>query len=154
IGTLELALEEPVSPAVRDHLEIAHSSARSLLAILHDVLDFSKIEAGRLDIVPVDVEIRNLVSEVHRLMSPVARTKGLRFESEVAESVPRFIRLDPVRVRQVLLNLTGNAVKFTDRGTVRVTAAPGDLPFTLHFRVADTGIGIPEGKQSLIFEPF
>lgn len=155
IGMIELTLDEPLSAAQKDYLQTAHSSARALLAILNDILDFSRIEAGRLDITPADVALRDLVNDVARLMTPVARGKGLNFETAVADNVPAWIRTDPVRVKQILLNLVGNSVKFTERGWVRIHIQVTTDPVpTLLFQVSDTGIGIAAGKHATMFEPF
>ncbi len=171
LGMMELTLDTPLSAAQRDLLETAHFSARTLLSILNDVLDFSRIEARRLDLDLVDFDMGELVADAVRLMAPTAQNKGLRLESDVADSVPRFIHADPVRVRQVLLNLVGNAVKFTDRGKIEVkvtrvgvgpaagsaepeTTPAGRHPITLIVQVRDSGIGIPADKQEQIFEAF
>ena len=155
IGMVELALETSASSLRRDYLETAHSSAKALLSILNDILDLSRIEARRLDLTPIDFDVQALILDVERLMAPVAQSKGLRFESKVMETVPKLVHADPVRTKQVVLNLVGNAIKFTERGSVRVTVgrAEGESQ-ALHFQVQDTGIGIPADKYLQIFEPF
>jgi signal transduction histidine kinase/CheY-like chemotaxis protein len=155
MGMIELSLDTPLSPVQKDYLETAHSSAQSLLAILNDILDFSKIEARKLELAPAEIELRELVGDVARLMAPQARNKGLAFETTVAGSVPSRVYLDPVRVKQVLLNLVGNALKFTESGEVRVNVdyRAGDAPALL-FQVTDTGIGIDGETHSQLFEPF
>jgi signal transduction histidine kinase/ActR/RegA family two-component response regulator len=152
IGMVELALETDLTALQRDYIETAHCSSKALLAILNDVLDFSRIEARRLEISPEDADVREIFSDVVRLMSPAARRKGVSLLSIAPPEIPALVRVDPVRVRQVLLNLVGNAVKFTNRGQVTVTVSTADGQ--LRFEVADTGIGIPEEKQQQIFEPF
>ncbi|MFN7921781.1 MAG: ATP-binding protein [Bryobacteraceae bacterium] len=158
IGMLELSLDAPLAAGQRENLETAHQSAKALLEILNDILDLSKIEAGRLEIAPTDVDVRQLVSSVSRLMAPVAQAKGLEFAAAVDSAVPRWIRVDPVRVKQVLLNLVGNAVKFTAEGSVEVRVGFSDpangKSGDLEFRVRDTGIGIPEAKHSRLFVAF
>ena len=155
IGMVELVLDLPLMPVQQDYLQTAHSSAKTLLSILNDILDFSRIEARRLEIVPIEVDIRQLVGEVVGLMSPVARNKGLQFESELSPAVPQLISADPVRIKQVLLNLMGNAIKFTEHGSVylRLNIADGTPP-KLVFQISDTGIGIAPEKQEQVFEPF
>ena len=155
LGMLELALESTSSLVRRDYLETAHSSAQALLSILNDVLDLSRIEARRLELTPIDFNTRELIAEVDRLMSSVARNKGLRFDVKIDERVPRFVHADPLRIRQVILNLVGNAIKFTGSGSVRVALSLPEGEFrTLQIEVKDTGIGIPADKCALIFEPF
>ncbi len=171
LGMMELALDTPLSPAQRDLVETAQFSARSLLAILNDVLDFSRIEARRLELSPIDFDVHGLVADVVRFVTPTAHSKGLELECHCADSVPRFVHADPVRIRQVLLNLLGNAVKFTLRGRIRVDvsqlgawpAGPADnpasspagrQPVVLIFEVKDSGIGIPLDKQEQVFEAF
>jgi signal transduction histidine kinase/CheY-like chemotaxis protein len=155
LGMIELALDGPLAPAQRERLDTAHSSARTLLALLNDVLDLSRIEARRLELAPIDFQPRTLVDEIAALMAPVAHAKGLSFERLVDADVPTWIKADPVRVRQVLLNLIGNAIKFTERGgvTVRIALEGGD-PHVLRIAVRDTGIGVPADKHTAIFEPF
>jgi signal transduction histidine kinase/CheY-like chemotaxis protein len=155
IGMVELALETSSSSARRDYLETADSSAKALLAILNDILDLSRIEARRLDLSPIGFDVRQLVSDVEHLMAPVAQNKGLRFESEVVGTVPDLIYADPVRTKQVVLNLVGNAIKFTQRGSVRVTVSRAEgAAHALLCQVTDTGIGIPADKCLQVFEPF
>jgi signal transduction histidine kinase/DNA-binding NarL/FixJ family response regulator len=155
IGMVELALDEPTTATQRGYLETAHSSAKTLLSLLNDILDLSRIEARRLDLAPVDFDMRRLVAEVLQLMSAEASRKGLTLESEVAGDVPQIIHADPVRVRQVLLNLIGNAVKFTEGGFIRVNVSlAARQAHTLQFQVVDSGIGIPAEKHGAVFEPF
>jgi signal transduction histidine kinase/CheY-like chemotaxis protein len=155
LGTIELALDGQLVPAQRELLDTALSSARTLLALLNDILDLSRIEARRLELAPIDFQPRALLDEIAALMAPVARAKGLAFTREVDVAVPAWIRADPLRVRQVLLNLIGNAIKFTERGgvTVRLELAQAD-GHQLHLSVRDTGIGVPADKHAAIFEPF
>jgi signal transduction histidine kinase/CheY-like chemotaxis protein len=155
LGMIELALDGELPRAQRAHLDTAHSSARSLLALLNDVLDLSRIEARRLELAPIALETRRLVDDIAALMAPVAHAKGLAFTHEVDAGVPAWIDTDPVRVRQVLLNLIGNAIKFTERGSVSVRAALDTVdPRLLRLEVRDTGIGVAPDQHAAIFEPF
>jgi CheY-like chemotaxis protein len=140
---------------------MVRSSAEALLHVINDILDFSKIEAGRLDLAPQTFDVRKLLGDTMQLLDVRARQKGLEVSWRVDPRVPDRIVADPDRLRQVLLNLGGNAVKFTEAGTVVVTIAVEAAPATaepetcdLTFAVADTGIGIPDDKQSLVFEAF
>jgi PAS domain S-box-containing protein len=157
IGMTELALRTALTAEQREYMDMAGQSARSLLSLLDDILDLSKIEAGRLDLSTLDFDPRQLVRDAVRMIDPVARQKGLRLECEVDPAVPSYVAGDPVRFRQIVLNLLGNAVKFTARGWVRMelkldSLMEGDL--TLHGLVADSGIGIAPDQQRSIFESF
>jgi CheY-like chemotaxis protein len=159
IGMTDLALDTPLSPNQRDYLETVRQSADALMEIINDLLDLSKIEAGRMEIESIDFEPRALLEHLCKPIALSAHRKGLAFALELSPSVPRFARGDPGRLRQVLVNLLGNAVKFTQHGQVVLTvearaesAAPGATQ--LHCTVRDTGIGIPPDKQSLIFDAF
>ena len=157
MGLCQLLLETPLSPEQRDHLTIVDASARSLLHLLNDILDISKIEAGRLELEELDFDIRQLVSEGLKPFQLRAEQKGLTLSWEVADDVPGTIRSDEARVRQVLVNLVSNALKFTRAGSIavriEVDRSEPDQPLVA-FSVRDTGIGIPEEKQRLVFEPF
>jgi signal transduction histidine kinase/CheY-like chemotaxis protein len=157
IGMTQLALQTPLTPQQRDHLLTIQDSSTSLLAILNDILDLSKVEAGRLDIERVPFAVRELVAHTLRPFGARAQEKQLTLEVEVAPDVPTRLVGDPVRIRQILVNLVGNAIKFTDRGlvAVRVAATPVDgAVVELALTVRDTGIGIPEAKQQVIFDAF
>ena len=161
IGMTELALDTELSPEQREYLGMVQASAQSLLGVLNDILDFSKIEAGKLDLEPTDFALRQSLSETMNTLGFRARQKGLELSWRVAEDVPDELVGDFGRLRQVVVNLVGNALKFTETGEVRVEveradAASGEETATavLQFRVRDTGIGIPREKQALIFEPF
>ena len=154
---LQFALEEDLAPAPREYLETTLSSARSLLRILNDILDMAKIEAGKLTIEEKPFSPQMCLTEAVDIITPEARRKGLDFAISVAEEVPDTVVGDQVRLRQVLINLIGNAVKFTEGGkvVVRVTAgttSDGKREFT--FAVTDTGIGIPDDKKELLFQAF
>jgi two-component system, sensor histidine kinase and response regulator len=116
LGMLNLTLETPLSDEQRDYLGMAHSSANALLHIINDILDFSKIEAGRLDVNPEPVDVRVMAEELTRLFKHRCEEKGLAFVQQVDVALPALLLLDPVRVRQVLINLLGNAIKFTHTG--------------------------------------
>jgi signal transduction histidine kinase/CheY-like chemotaxis protein len=157
LGMTELALDTPLAPEQREYMETVKSSAGSLLRVLNDILDFSKVEAGKLELVAVDFELRKCLSEITGVMAFGARQKGLELRCEVDPAVPEWVCGDDARLRQILINLVGNAIKFTAVGrvTVRVRreSATGEAG-PLHFVVADTGGGIPADKQAVIFAPF
>jgi signal transduction histidine kinase/CheY-like chemotaxis protein/HPt (histidine-containing phosphotransfer) domain-containing protein len=157
IGMTDLALETELTRDQRDYLQTVKFSADSLLSVINDILDFSKIEAGKVDLDRVDFDIFECVEGALRTVALRADEKGLELLCEISPEVPTLIAGDPNRLRQVILNLVGNAVKFTERGevNVRVTAdLLEDNASTLHFVVSDTGIGIAPEKLDLIFESF
>jgi two-component system sensor histidine kinase/response regulator len=157
MGTSELLLRTPLAPNQKDLAETIRYSAESLLVIINDILDFSKIEAGKLDFQVSDFDLRATVEQAVETVAATARKKSLELVTLVYRDVPEQLRGDAGRLRQVLLNLVGNAVKFTDRGevVVRVTKqAETETHVTLKFSVTDTGIGIPRELQENIFEAF
>jgi PAS domain S-box-containing protein len=157
IGMTELALDTALSAEQRDYLETVKTSAESLLAVINDVLDFSKIEARRLDLDRQPFSLRDLLDKSLDTLALRAHQKGLELACNTAPEVPDWLMGDPARLRQVLVNLIGNAVKFTEKGEVVLqvkTEEQNDQDTTLMFAVADTGIGIPAEKQGLIFAPF
>jgi signal transduction histidine kinase/CheY-like chemotaxis protein len=162
VGMTELALKTDLDPQQTDYLTTARDSARSLLHLLNDILDLSKIEAGRFDLAPEAFEFRPWLEEVRRLLDPVAVDKGLATSWTVSAEVPKAVVGDPARLRQILVNLVGNAIKFTEKGEVRVEVAaapPGrdvscDERRGLEFSVSDTGIGIPKERHDAIFGAF
>jgi signal transduction histidine kinase/ligand-binding sensor domain-containing protein/CheY-like chemotaxis protein len=157
IGMTDLVLATQLSPEQREYLATARLSANSLLTILNDVLDFSKIEAGRMDLNPIEFSLRQCVQEIARMFSVSATEKKLAFEVHVDQNVPDRVVGDPDRLRQVLLNLAGNAVKFTAQGSVGIAVkveAQDPASITLRFAVNDSGIGIPMEKREIIFEAF
>jgi two-component system sensor histidine kinase/response regulator len=157
LGMTELALDTPLTPQQRDYLATAKTSAESLLSLLNDILDFSKIEAGKLDLDAVPFRLRDLVGGALKTLAVRAHEKGLELAHAVHPAVPDIVIGDAGRLRQVLVNLVGNALKFTDSGEVVVRVEPdrveGDA-VTLHFTVSDTGIGIAPEQQARIFESF
>lgn len=157
LGMTELALETGLAPEQREYLEMVKLSADSLLTIINDILDFSKIEAGKLEIDAAEFSLRRLLETTLKPLVLRARQKGLRLENRVDSGTPDLLLGDAGRLRQVLTNLVGNAIKFTERGSVevRVEAESRSLgEAKLRFEVRDTGIGIPREKQQAIFEAF
>jgi PAS domain S-box-containing protein len=158
VGLTELLLKTDLSDGQRDDLETIRSSSESLLALLNDVLDFSKIEAGKVELERVPFSPRDLVESVCDLFGPKALGRGVELSSLVDLSMPEELQGDPARLRQVLVNLVGNAVKFTEEGEVFVEAelsgnADGEPAF-LTVSVSDTGIGISRSRQDRLFETF
>jgi signal transduction histidine kinase/DNA-binding response OmpR family regulator len=157
LGMLDLALETELTSTQRDYVETASSSAEALLAIINDILDFSKIEAGRFELDPTDFHLGERLSDTISTLALRGQDKGLEVALDIAADVPEHVRGDLGRLRQVLINLIGNAIKFTHEGEVVTTvdvAERRDAEATLHFAVRDTGVGIPEDKQHLVFEAF
>ncbi|WP_338847357.1 PAS domain S-box protein [Massilia sp. W12] len=157
IGMTELALETTLTREVREYLTLVKGSADALLIIINDILDFSKIEAGKLDIEDVAFDLKKLVMESAKTMSLRAHEKELELLCEFPDTLPSHVRGDPGRLRQVLLNLLGNAVKFTHRGEIVLSLRPAlsaDGRNLIEFEVRDSGIGIAHDKQELIFEAF
>jgi len=157
IGMTELTLGTEITAEQREYLETVRSSADALLGIINDILDFSKIEARKLDIDLIDFDLRYTIDDTLRALAPRAHAKGLELACQLAPGVPVALAGDPSRLRQILVNLIGNAVKFTEMGevVVRVESAPidGDL-VSVKFTVSDTGIGIPVEKHASIFDAF
>jgi signal transduction histidine kinase/CheY-like chemotaxis protein len=157
IGMTDLALETELTPEQREYLNTVKLSGDSLLILINDILDFSKIEAGKLEIDEIDFDLRENVEETMKTLAHRADEKGLELLCEFAHDLPPMVRGDPSRLRQILLNVVGNAIKFTTKGEVSLTVAKKSSPSAddfLQFTVTDTGIGIPPEKQKLIFEPF
>ena len=157
IGMAELVLDTELNPEQREHLEILKASADSLLDIINEILDFSKIEAGKLDLDFVDFNLRDILETTAKGLSLAAHTKNIEITCEVQPEVPELILADPTRLRQIVVNLMGNAIKFTERGEVAVVVALDSAAgesLMLHFAVRDTGLGVPLEKQKLIFEAF
>jgi signal transduction histidine kinase/DNA-binding response OmpR family regulator len=157
MGMTDLALETTLTPEQREYLETVKTSSEALLVVINDILDFSKIEADRIVLESAEFDLRDCLESALRTVAVRADEKGLELLCEVAPEVPEVVRGDAGRLRQVVLNLVGNAIKFTDAGEVAVrveadakTVADG----VLHFTVSDTGIGVPEDKRETIFAPF
>ncbi|MBX9601868.1 MAG: hypothetical protein K2X35_12720 [Bryobacteraceae bacterium] len=153
LGMTALVLDSDLSEEQRDCLETVKFSADSLLVLLNDLLDFSKIEAGKLEFEHAEFHLPDLVSATLATMSAAAEQKGLRLHAEMEPVMPRVFVGDPHRLRQVLVNLIGNAIKFTHRGSVTV-AVRGETNDLIRFEVRDTGVGIAKEKQARIFEAF
>ncbi len=157
IGMIELALETKLGHEQRELIGTAKSSAESLLALLNDILDFSKIEAGKLDLEVVDFSLRDSLESLVKGLALQARRKGLELSCHVLPEVPDNLQGDPTRLRQIVINLIGNALKFTSQGEVAVGVQceeASDNTAILEFTVRDTGIGIPSAKQAEIFQAF
>src|SRR5262245_27370542 len=172
IGMTELALDTELTSEQREYLDTVKLSAHYLLAVINDILDFSKIEAGKLDLDPIDFNLRDHLEETMATLALRAHTKGLELVCDIDEDVPDALVGDPGRLRQIIVNLIGNAVKFTGQGEVVVRVqlqkdeipmhdekqaeAPASAPQSpfcqLHFSVQDTGIGIPANKLGLLFK--
>ncbi|MDQ7087214.1 MAG: ATP-binding protein [Acidobacteriota bacterium] len=158
LGMTELLLRTELSSEQAEYAEIIHSSGKALLAIINDVLDLSKIEAGRIGLEEIEFDLSEMVASVAALMAARAAKKGLELGYLVTSDVPESVVGDPHRVRQVLTNLVGNAIKFTERGqvTIRVSAGDAGQPgrIRVRFEVEDSGIGIESAAREKIFEPF
>jgi signal transduction histidine kinase/CheY-like chemotaxis protein len=157
LGAIELLLQSKLSQSQRRLGDILHLSAQSLMDLVNDVLDFSRIEAGRLELETVPLLPRRLTEEVAALMTPQAEGKGLALSCRVHPDVPESLCGDPTRLRQILINLVGNAIKFTEEGVVRLRLEPGeeaDGRQTLHFEVSDSGVGIAPDVGARIFDAF
>jgi signal transduction histidine kinase/ligand-binding sensor domain-containing protein/ActR/RegA family two-component response regulator len=157
IGMTNLAIAAEPNPEQQKSLEIIRSSAKSLLEILNDILDVSKIEAGKLEIAPVRFSPAELLTETCRTLLAAAREKGIEINWQVSPQLPEYVECDGRRLRQILLNLIGNAIKFTPTGSVRVEIGSRDFEggkLELRCSVSDTGIGIAEDQLQTIFEPF
>ncbi|HJP96992.1 MAG TPA: ATP-binding protein, partial [Rhodanobacteraceae bacterium] len=154
---LDIVLGTELSPAQREYLVTANGSAKELLRIVDDILDYSKAEAGKLDLESVSINIRELVDGVKRLLEKPAEAKGLAMRAVVDADVRPVVRGDPMRIRQILTNLMGNAIKFTQRGGVSVRVSKRNDTATQHellFAVRDTGIGLAADAAARLFQPF
>ena len=157
IGMTALVLQSDLTAEQRGYLDIVGSSADSLLVIINDILDFSKMEAGKLSLDPIEFDLAEKIDEIMQLLAPRAEEKKIGLVHSVAAAVPARLIGDPGRWRQIVMNLVGNAIKFTEQGEVVVRVelgAPRSGGDTLHVSVSDTGIGIPENKQAAIFDSF
>jgi len=157
IGMTELTLGTELDQEQREYVDSVKNSADSLLVVINEILDFSKIEAGKLTLEPIDFDLREHLGQAMKTLALRAHQKNLELVCYVPPELPQFILGDPTRLRQIILNLVGNAIKFTEQGevVVRVESNGRDSSgITLHFTIADTGIGIPKQKQKMIFEPF
>jgi signal transduction histidine kinase/CheY-like chemotaxis protein/HPt (histidine-containing phosphotransfer) domain-containing protein len=157
IGMTELALATELNQEQREYLETVVLSANSLLAVINDILDFSKIEAGKIELEAIDFNLRDQLEETLKTLALRASEKKLELLCDISPEAPEWVSGDPFRLRQIVLNLAGNAIKFTHQGEVKLQVHPqavsGDL-HTLLFTMSDTGIGIPQNIQKFIFNPF
>ena len=157
IGMTGLLLDTDLDQEQREYAKTVRASADSLLQIINSILDYSKIEAGELDLEIIDFDLRTTVEDVADMMALSAYEKGLEFACMIQSDVPSWLRGDPGRLRQILLNLTGNAVKFTEKGEVVIRVSPyeeTDTHVTVRFCVTDTGIGIPSERVDRLFKSF
>jgi two-component system, sensor histidine kinase and response regulator len=157
VGMTEVLLDNASTPEQREYLEAVKSSADALLTVINDVLDFSQIEADKLRFDPVPFELEQALCETIQPLAFRAHEKGLELLVDTGPDLPEYVEGDPFRLRQVLTNLIGNAIKFTDQGEVLLTArreTARDQNVALRFSVSDTGMGIPPEKRDAIFQPF
>ena len=157
IGMTGLLLDTPLNNEQTEYAHTIRKSADSLLSIINDILDFSKIEAGKLDIEILDFNLRNAIGEVMDLPSVNAHEKGLEFAYYIHHDIPSLLKGDPGRLRQILINLVNNAIKFTEKGEVFTTLTPEketDKNVTIKFTVKDTGIGISQSDAAILFQSF
>jgi len=157
IGMTELVLDTKLDPAQREYVETIRDSASSLLRIINDILDFSKVEAGKLDLERAPVDLRDLIQDAVRLVSVPAQAKGVPVRAVVDPGLPAHILGDAARIRQILINLGGNAVKFTERGEITIDVRVvnrRDPDLTVRIAVCDTGIGISPERRAVLFNTF
>ncbi len=157
LGAAELLLQQPVPALLKDNIDIIHRSTKSLLSVVNDILDFSRIEAQSLVITSEALSVKALVSEVTDLLAPLAIQKGIALKIHIAEDVPDNLSGDSHRLKQILINLVGNAIKFTHQGSVAMNTSVTTSPtgaLQLIVKVVDTGIGIAKDKQATIFIDF
>jgi signal transduction histidine kinase/CheY-like chemotaxis protein len=156
MGMTALALETPLTPEQQQYLTAANASAQSLLSILNDILDFSKVEAGKMELSATDFRLWDCIADALQTVAVRAAEKGLELTYRISPNVPEILNGDAGRLRQVIVNLVGNAVKFTEAGEVSVSVESQDQDgkVALHIRVMDTGVGVPLEKQKSIFDPF
>jgi two-component system sensor histidine kinase/response regulator len=157
LGMTELVLDTDLTYEQRESMELVKSSTESLMQVINDILDYSKIEAGKLDLDPIEFQLHDLLGDALKALALRAHSKGLEITSDIGEGVPDHVVGDPGRLRQVIVNLVGNATKFTENGEVVVRTTLKSQTANeclLEFAVVDTGIGIPTDKRRLIFEPF
>jgi signal transduction histidine kinase/DNA-binding response OmpR family regulator len=157
MGMTALLLDEPLTEEQREYANTVNTSAQSLLTLINDILDFSKVEAGKLEIEKIEFDLRRTMEDVTDVVAIEASKNGLQLASVVNHDVPALVCGDPGRLRQILVNLTNNAIKFTEQGEVVITASleeEDDHGITVRFSVTDTGIGIPPNKMSILFGRF
>src|SRR5262249_42603081 len=142
LGMTDLALETALTPEQREYIELVKVSANSLLGVINNILDFSKIEAGKLDVDPVEFNVRDVLADAVKMLAARAQQKGLELVFHVQPTVPEWLRGDSMRLRQILVNLVGNAIKFTEQGEIVVRAvlhsSPAANQLTIEWTVRDT----------------
>jgi two-component system sensor histidine kinase/response regulator len=158
VGTLELLNSSGLSERQQRYIQIGKTAAQSLTSVINDILDFSKIEAGKLELSPVEFDVRNTIGDLMEMLAVRASEKGLEMACSIDAALPEIVRGDPDRLRQIVINLVNNAIKFTDRGTIALRVTPaGDatgLNDRVRFAVTDTGIGIPKDRLDRLFKAF
>jgi signal transduction histidine kinase/CheY-like chemotaxis protein len=154
LGMAELLSETPLNDEQREYVRVFRRTGDNLLSVVNDILDFSKVEAGQIDLEKIEFDLAQVIEEAIEIAGVRARAKGLALSSRIQPNVPARLIGDPGRLRQILLNLLGNAAKFTDRGELAVRVELNSAPGILHFAVSDTGIGIPADRLSTIFDSF
>jgi two-component system, NarL family, sensor histidine kinase EvgS len=154
IGTLELLRRQPLTADQAELASIAHEAAQSLIQIIGDILDFSKIEAGKLELESVPIAPRRVIETVVNALEPAASAKGLRLACRIDEGLPEAVFGDALRLRQVLFNLIGNAVKFTEAGEIEIAVTHAPAPGRWRFSIRDTGIGMTAEQQARLFSAF
>lgn len=154
LGMTQLCLDTQLNPQQQEYLSLVMSSAQSLLHIINDILDFSRIESGKMTVDQEAVEIRPFIQSLIRPHMPAASEKGIELLVDISPAVPDVLMVDGPRLRQILTNLLGNALKFTHQGEILLAIEPGDGDEKWRFRIRDSGIGIPVEKQKAIFEAF
>src|ERR1700735_5864896 len=153
LGMADLLRDASLGPENASYVEAIRSSGSALIALIDEILDLAKIEAGRFDLVVERVDLRRLIEGVVELLAPRAQSKGLEMAASFSAGAPRFVRADGPRLRQILMNLAGNAVKFTHRGGVCVTVERGEMG-AAQFSVIDTGPGVPADRRKALFDRF
>jgi two-component system sensor histidine kinase/response regulator len=157
LGMTELLLDTALTPTQQDYAETVRDSARALLTVINDILDFSKVEAGKIELEELDIDLRDIFEDVARLVSVQAHVKGLEVTANIDPGVPDVLAGDPGRLRQILLNLCGNAVKFTQQGEIAIDVSVVEATAAavlIRCAVRDTGIGIPADRLGTLFQPF
>jgi CheY-like chemotaxis protein len=157
MGMIGLLSDTPLNSEQQQLAKMARESTNNLLVVINGILDFSKLEAGRLTLECIDFSLQQVIGEVDSLLGTTARGKGLKLENSLTAEMPAWLNGDPNRIRQILLNLAGNAIKFTEQGSVRIVASHRELAgemVELRFEVIDTGVGIPMDLRENLFSPF
>ncbi|MDC7233802.1 MAG: ATP-binding protein [Spirochaetales bacterium] len=154
IGMTDLAIEEELSPTLKEYLSIIKLSANSLMRVINDILDYSKIESGSLNMENIPIPFPVFLDSIVKLFTPQAESKGLEFRYHPEDDIPEIIMGDPVRIRQIIQNLLNNALKFTPEGYIEFSSYVDTDKSRIYFSISDSGIGIPEEKQHLLFKSF